>query len=356
MIPTRPALAFLLAASAFGQASFDVQGPVCGYAFPTSCPGSDPQGIVFNGLLTLDVPAFGATVAAANGLGMPCAGAQFLRVQCANPNFGIVPVGGPIPETGNFARLFIPIPSGATAVSFCWDFYGAEYVNSAYNDAVAVDVVSVCGGGTLLGNIVYADMHSAGFATIVDSTACGVPAYIPSAGVHELAAPAGVAGPQSVVNAPLPPGATYLRVTAANSSDNSVTGQIVLDSVVFAGGGGICATVLSSPFGPGSVMLVNTACPASATRTYFTAVDLTPGSYPAGWFFGLDISLPELFNEVTLGPPFTGVLDAVGSSTSPGFGPTPALVGLTLFVVTTEWTPAFGALLGSRPSIAYTIP
>jgi hypothetical protein len=355
---TLVALALLCSAAA-GQASFDVQAPACTYAFPTSCVGGgDPEGVVFNGVLTFDTPTFGATVGAANGLGMPCGGSQFLRLQCANGNIGTnVPAGGPISETGTVARLFIPIPSGATAVSFCWDFYTAEYVNSAFNDAVAVDVVSQCGaGGTVLSPLVYADTHSPGLATVTDSTPCGVIAYIPAAGVHELAAPSGVTGPQSVVNAPLPPGSAYLRVSAANGFDNAATSQIVIDSVTFAGAGGSCSTVLSSPFGPGSVMLANTPCPGSAGRTYFNAVDLTAGSYPAGWFFGLDISIPEIFNLIALGFPFTGMLDGSGASTSGGFGPTASLSGLTLFVVTTEWTSGFGAFLGSRSSVAYTIP
>jgi hypothetical protein len=267
----------------------------------------------------------------------------------------MVPAGGPIPESSTVARLWIPIPPGATAVSFCWDFYAAEAQNTSFNDAVAIDVVGGC-GGPFLSNLVYADMHSPAFAPMVDTTPCGVIAYIPANGVRELSDPPGSSGPQSVLLAPLPAGAVYLRLSAANGFDNAVTGQLVVDSVIFTGAAGNCATLFSSPFGSGSVMMVNTVCPPSAGRTYFTAIDLTAGSYPAGWFFGLDISLPELVNELAAGPPFTGVLDASGHSATPGFGPAPALVGLTLFAVTTEWTTGFAAFLGARPSTAYVIP
>jgi len=61
-------------------------------------------------------------------------------------------------------------------------------------------------------------------------------------------------------------------------------------------------------------------------------------------------------NELAAGPPFTGVLDAAGHSTTPGFGPAPFLTGLTLFAVTTEWTTGFATFLNARPSTAYVIP
>ena len=39
------------------------------------------------------------------------------------------------------------------------------------------------------------------------------------------------------------------------------------------------------------------------------------GVFPAGWFFGVDVGLPEILNEFTFGgPPFTGTLSASGGS------------------------------------------
>src|SRR5436853_1292146 len=77
LMPTRTFVFVLLfGAAAFGQASFDFQSPACGYVFPAACWIGDPEGISFNGVLTWDVPAFGATVATGNGLGMPVDGQQ----------------------------------------------------------------------------------------------------------------------------------------------------------------------------------------------------------------------------------------------------------------------------------------
>jgi hypothetical protein len=358
MIPRFWLLVPFLSAAVFGQASFDLQSPACGYAFPTPCWVGDPEGVSFNGVVTWGSPAFGATVSPANGLGMPTAGSQFLRLQCANANIGTnVPAGGPIPASGSFARLWIPIPPLATSVSFNWDFYTGDYVGSFYNDAVAVDVVDGCGGSaSVLSNLIYADMHSPGLTPVVDSGPCGIQDFIPASGVRELAAPTGNAGPQLAVAA-LPAGAAFLRVTAANGFDNAVTGQIVIDSVTFVGSGGsLCATSFTSPAGPGSVLMVNTACAASIGRDFFTAVDLTAGTYPGGLFFGLDMTIPELLSQFTAGYPFSGVLDGAGGSSSGVVGPAPGLTGLTLFAVTTEWTPGYGALMQVRPKATYVIP
>jgi hypothetical protein len=103
-------------------------------------------------------------------------------------------------------------------------------------------------------------------------------------------------------------------------------------------------------------MMANTPCPGSAGRSFFSVVDLSAGAFPTGWFYGVDVTLPELISEFTFGPPFTGLLDGAGASSSPGFGPAPTLSGLTLYGVTTEWLPGFGAFLASRPPTAWTIP
>jgi hypothetical protein len=347
----------LLPAAVVAQATFDLQSPACGYAFPIGCGAvGDSEGVSWNGALTLDVPAFGATVSNANALGMPCSGSQFLRLQCANPNFGtVVPPNGPIPESSLVARAWIPIPAGATSVSFCWDFYAAEPANSAYNDAVQIDVVSGC-LGTVLANVLYADMWTSSFAAIVDTGPCAVLAYIPANGVRELATPSGNIGPQSVVSAPLPAGAGFLRISAANSLDNAVTGQIVVDSVFFGGVPGSCLLAFTSPLGPGSLVMANNPCAGAGGLTYLSVVTGTAGNFPVGWFFGIDISIQDLLNEFSIGFPFTGTLDGAGASTTPVFGPVAALSGLTLYAVTTHWTPGFVAFVASRPPVVYTIP
>ena len=65
--------------------------------------------------------------------------------------------------------------------------------------------------------------------------------------------------------------------------------------------------------------------------TYFFAATLNPGAFPAGWFFGIDITLQEIVNEVNAGPPFVGTLDALGHVT---IGPVCGLpAGLTIYSV-----------------------
>lgn len=151
-------VAVLSSACVVAQASIDLQTTACAYAFPPLCVvGGDPEGIAFNGVMTLDVPPFGATVGTASGLGLPCGGTQFLSVQCAKASFGVVPVGGPISKVFDLAPVLVPIPAGANAVSFCWEFNTAESVNSGFNDAVAVDVVPACAGGMVSASLVYAD-------------------------------------------------------------------------------------------------------------------------------------------------------------------------------------------------------
>jgi hypothetical protein len=156
--------------------------------------------------------------------------------------------------------------------------------------------------------------------------------------------------------APVPPGAAYLRVSVWNGGDNALPSHGVVDNVTFGVGTAPCALAFTSPGGAGSVKMDNTTCVPSAGRSYFTVVDLTAGSFPAGWFFGLDVGIPELLSLFSFGSPFTGTLDAAGASATGVFGPSPALSGLTLYGVTTEWTAGFAALLGTRTAVSYTIP
>jgi hypothetical protein len=114
-----------------------------------------------------------------------------------------------------------------------------------------------------------------------------------------------------------------------------------------------CHLVFSSPFGPGSLQMDNGPCAAAANLTYLTAIALSPGVFPNGWFFGVDISLPDLINEYNLGFPFVGSLDAAGASSFfiPGGVPS----GLSLWAVTAHYGPGF-VNVGSRPAVTYTIP
>jgi hypothetical protein len=120
--------------------------------------------------------------------------------------------------------------------------------------------------------------------------------------------------------------------------------------------GGIppCALLFTSPFGPGSIQMDNTPCAVVAGAAYLNAIALVQGSTPGGWFFGLDIGLNDLVNELQSGYPFSGSLDGSGSSTFvlPGGAPS----GLQLWAVSAQFTPGFGAYLMNRGVVTYTIP
>jgi hypothetical protein len=68
------------------------------------------------------------------------------------------------------------------------------------------------------------------------------------------------------------------------------------------------------------------------------AITLTQGAYPNGWFYGVDLSIFELTNLITSGPPFFVLLDGFGgfSLTIPGIPP----LGLTFYGVGVEFSPA----------------
>jgi hypothetical protein len=81
--------------------------------------------------------------------------------------------------------------------------------------------------------------------------------------------------------------------------------------------------------GPGTIgYQVVGGSPNGAT---FTAVTLSQGAYPSAWFFGIDISFPELMNEVNTGFPFLIAMDPCGSGTVGPFGGLPT--GLTVYGV-----------------------
>jgi hypothetical protein len=75
-------------------------------------------------------------------------------------------------------------------------------------------------------------------------------------------------------------------------------------------------TTWSAPFGPGSLQFNLSGGPLAGS--YFHAIVLTPGNFPNGWLFGIDITFPEMINLLTLGYPFVGALDACGGTQ---FGP-----------------------------------
>jgi hypothetical protein len=70
--------------------------------------------------------------------------------------------------------------------------------------------------------------------------------------------------------------------------------------------------------GPGTLGYHVTGPPSGG---YFIAATATPGAYPFGWFYGVDIPLPDILAEYNAGPPFIGPFSPCGlATTGPYFG------------------------------------
>ena len=93
-----------------------------------------------------------------------------------------------------------------------------------------------------------------------------------------------------------------------------------------------CALLMAQPV-PGSLQVENIGC--TPFRQYVTVTTFSPGAFPNGWFFGLDISWGDLLFQATLpGPPFNGILDANGGSL--WLLPSGVPAGITIYAVTVE--------------------
>jgi len=325
----------LLAGVAFSQVTFETPLSCSATTYPAPCGTAGgfenvSRDANATGLVTVD--------SGSNGAGMPTQGNSYGRIQA----FGPAVAGG-----GN--HMYIPIPAGSTTISFQWDFYDAEGGQSgSFNDGMSIDVLGSC-GGAVLANLVLADDNGFIPGTGFDGGACGSFAT-------ELAPDFA----QSVFNAALPVGAAILQVSVWNGGDNAVASHGVIDNVCFAGclppPPPPCVLQFSSPFGPGSLKIDNTQCAAVALQSYQIGVTFAQGAFPNGWFFGLDITLADLYGQH--GPGFGGILwgslDGVGASS---FGPVGGLPsGLQIWAVTSHWTPAFGTNIGARNPVTYTIP
>jgi len=64
---------------------------------------------------------------------------------------------------------------------------------------------------------------------------------------------------------------------------------------------------------PGCVVISLANGPANGM--YYLAATTTVGTFPLGWFFGIDITVQDINNQLNAGFPFVGSLDASGSTT-----------------------------------------
>lgn len=107
--------------------------------------------------------------------------------------------------------------------------------------------------------------------------------------------------------------------------------------------------VIDSPTGAGSLRIRNLLGTPGAF--HLTVLTVVPGAYPNGWLFGLDPSIADVYVQLAAGAPFTGVLDANGSTL---FALNGALPPLTLYGVSLLFGGA-GFLTASAPT-SHTLP
>jgi hypothetical protein len=108
----------------------------------------------------------------------------------------------------------------------------------------------------------------------------------------------------------------------------------------------------SAPFGPGSIQADLTNGPYNGL--YYFAVSLNAGAYPNGYFFGIDIDLQEVVNQINIGFPFTGPLSAGGSMT---IGPAAGLPsGLTIYSVGLGFVGTLGVPTASTGPRSFMVP
>ena len=241
-----------------------------------------------------------------------------------------VNAGGPLPRPLNpvVSEVRIPIPAGATTVTFSWEFFNAEAVAGTFNDGISVDVVTPA--GTLVGNLVYAD------------AATGESTCSRSREARKRFRP--VRRP-SRASCPPHSACDFISIAVFNEQDNAGRAARTSTGFVFDTAGGACpppcfgplpppaALAFSSPLGPGSIQVNLSGL--NPGGTFFLAVTLNP---PPGWFFGINIGLQELANEINGGFPFTGPLSpdapCMGGGGAAQIGPFPGLPsGLPLYAV-----------------------
>lgn len=227
--------------------------------------------------------------------------------------------------------------------------------NGPFSNAGAVDgcVTSSCGfaAGSLGYRDVWYSIAAACSGPLVVSTDCNgadtqLTAYA-SCGGAEIACnddDAAGCGFGSRITFFASQGATYyIRVAAFANA------LITFNLTVAPGAMGFQMT---SPFGPGSIQVDIGGGPLGGQ--YFFAVTLAPGSFPNGWFYGLDMTVAELAGLINLGPPFFGPLDPTCGAVS--IGPVGGAPPITLYAVVLGLPAGFPIPTASTAPVAYTIP
>jgi hypothetical protein len=106
----------------------------------------------------------------------------------------------------------------------------------------------------------------------------------------------------------------------------------------------------TSPGGPGSIQMHHRW--GTPNAAVFTGVAMNPGSFPFGWFYGIDLSFGDLLTQANFGPPFLATLNGQGSLSSPVFAPLAS--GLELYAVALD--DVFSPSPRISDPVSYVIP
>lgn len=338
---------------AVAQPFFETQPAGCLHAFPAGCGlTGDPEGVsvLSFGALGWETLAArgGATVdGVPNGLGFPCEGSGYARIEADAPLGGsATPPGGPYANDG--MEMFIPIPQNATAVALCWDFYSAEGPGNA-NDGMVIDFVDGSCSPLPFAPLAYVDSLGALGGGAEASGSC------PGQGITE-ALPLG----PNWAAGPVPATAVFLRVAVWNGGDNDFDSMGVIDDVTFTAD--VLSLSLGQFAGPGSLdILVGNGV---AGLRAFTVITADPGLFPNGFWFGLDPSLNDLLFQFTFAPPstppyplfggnpFLATFDALGAVELQYVGIPP---GIAFYAVSVELD-ASGFITAASNIAAYSTP
>lgn len=169
----------------------------------------------------------------------------------------------------------------------------------------------------------------------------------PSCGGPELACNDDTCGFQSGVSFNTTTTAPYLVRVATQGAGSSGPYGMIQIHVTWNSGPGLH---YSSPFGPGSLRIEAGGLPTSGAYLY--SITSGAGTFPSGWFFGIDIPIAELYNQYFSGWPFFAPLDGCGVGPFVGLG---ALSGLTIYLVVVGF-PASGTPVVHTMPASYTIP